>query len=188
MIRSLLVLTFAFAFHAQAQMSNVTDATKASATTMKTEDVTPELADLRNRTEVGYMVTSLNSGTNFANVGILRRISENFELGLRGLVPIDFDRQNQIYIGQAFVRYDMVNAENVFYLEGSLFQGMLTDYSTDLFAGFGGTYGYRRAFTEELSAGANIGVDYSSGRIVDDRLNYNWTLMSRLGIVGAYNF
>lgn len=185
MIRILSAVVFLFGIQAQAQMTEVS---KTSVTTMKTEQAEPEITDLRNRTEVGYMVSSLNSGSNFANISILREIADQMELGLRGLVPIDFDRETQVYMGQIFLRYNLVNAENVFYLEGSIFQGMLTDLNSSLFAGFGGTYGYRRSFTPELSAGVNIGVDYSSSRITDNRFESQWTLISRLGLVGAYNF
>ncbi len=147
-------------------------------------------ADYRARTEFGWTTSSINNGSQFALLGFSWNISTNWELGLRGLIPMDFERDVQIYSAQALARYNFVNDKNIMYMEGQAIQSMFAFLGDNrLFAGVGATYGYRRAITHELSAGVNVGVDYLSASIVRDYIaNTNWTFYNRVAVTGAYNF
>ncbi len=181
MIRFVLPLILILGFQVSAQETT-------NANIIKTETPAYSIAPKTMATEFGIMSSSINSGTRFANVGIMRQWQNGFELGVRGLMPVDFERETQTYMGQLFMRFDFVNAVNVMFLETSLFQGFFSDFGTTAFAGFGATYGYRRELMNDFTAGVNIGVDWSTSRISRDNISDVSALYSRLGVVGGYNF
>lgn len=191
MIRSWAVLTFILTFNAYAQETMSTDTqmlSTATSTTVAPEELT-ETQTYNNATEFGVMVSSINSGSQFTSLGLLHKFAGDWEIGVRGLLPMNLEREAQVYQGHAFLRYDFINQKNVLFLEGSIYQGLYSRLGNELFAGFGGTYGFRRNFTRELNAGINLGADYSSSRISRDTIASSvGAFYTRMTVSGGYNF
>lgn len=190
MIRSLILFVSLLTASAQAQ-ENVTyipaDTNSASTTSAPMEE---EFSELRNTTEFGLMVHSIGGGSQYANLALIRHVGENWELGVRGSLPMEFGEEASVYMAQLLARYAFINTDNVMFLEGQIVQGFYSvENSTSPFGGIGLSYGYRRNFTPEFNAGLNLGVDWATARItrVDYRSNTD-ALYNRVNFVGGYNF
>ncbi len=197
MLRSLilaftLLTTPAFAQQDVTYIPADTAATTASAagTSTATAPEKDEFGELRNTTEFGLMVSSIAGGTQYANLGLIRHVGENWELGIRGSLPMEFGEEASVYMGQLFGRYAFINSDNVMFLEAQAIQGFYSSKNTTTpFGGLGLTYGYRRNFTSEFNAGVNMGVDWATARITRNEYVSNTdALYNRVSFVGGYNF
>ena len=142
--------------------------------------------------EIGMTISSLNRGSVFTSLAVNREFGDWFTGGLRALVPTEFNRETQTYVFQAYGRFPILNNENVIYFEPQISQGYLSS-KTDAspFWLVGAAYGYNRRFTGNFTAGANVGVDFSTWRISESEEGTSSgqrTLYSRIGLTGGYYF
>lgn len=184
MVRLLVALAVVCSFQIQAEVVYEDPNTLSTSSPTVTES-----EQLKSATEVGLTVSSINSGATFANLNLLRYFGESWAVGLRGLLPLDFDRENQVYQGQIFFRFDLVKKDHVIFMEGNISQGIYTyQGSNELFASMGAIYGYRYNISKELIVGANLGVDYASSHISRDRFTSSNSLYSHMTVLGGFNF
>ncbi len=193
MIRSLILISTLITAPAFAQDTTYIPAADTTNTGTSTSMPAPdeeEFKELRNTTEFGLMVSSIAGGTQYANLGLIRHVGENWEIGIRGSLPMEFGEEASVYMGQIFGRYAFINSDNVMYLEAQAIQGFYSwEQSTTPFGGLGLTYGYRRNFTPEFNAGVNLGVDWATARISRNEYVSNTdALYNRVNFVGGYNF
>ncbi|MBX3020852.1 MAG: hypothetical protein KF799_04185 [Bdellovibrionales bacterium] len=144
-----------------------------------------------NFTEVGFSMSSINNGSRFTNMVIAHDFANGFTLGARGLIPIDYGRGSETYMGQVFGRFPILNAENIIYIEAAITQGFFnadTLNGTDPFAMLGATYGYARRFKNDFSAGLALGVDWSTSRISRDIIVSSSSLVNHVTLTGGYYF
>jgi hypothetical protein len=145
---------------------------------------------LNNITEAGFQISSINDGSVFASLAVTHEFENGFDLGVRGLLPMEYRKQAQAYMGEVFGRFMMVNDVNQMYIETNLTQGFFnTNYGTVAFGMVGASYGYTRHIGKQFALGALIGVDYSPSQLSHDGVfNHSSTLYNHIGVSGGYYF
>lgn len=142
-------------------------------------------------TDFSLMYSSLIKGTSYAGVGLMKEWDSGIGLGVRGYMPLTFDKDTQIYMGQVLMRVLFLNEANQMYLEPAYTQGFYNKASSSvrLFGMFGLTYGFNHQFTKNLMMGASLGVDYSTARATEQVLaTSSSTFYNKVSVVGSYYF
>jgi len=121
--------------------------------------------------EAGMMISSLNSGTAFAQVAFNHEFGDWFTGGVRGLLPLDVTRSTKTYAAQFYGRFPLINTEDVAFIEPTVSQGFFSGRdSSSPFWMLGASYGYFRRLGGDYTAGFNFGADYSPSRVAGDKL------------------
>lgn len=142
-------------------------------------------------TDLSLMYSSLVKGTSYAGVGLMKEWDSGIGLGVRGYMPLTFDKDTQIYMGQVLMRVLFLNETNQMYFEPTYTQGFYNRASSSvrLFGMFGLTYGFNHQFTKNLMMGASLGVDYSTARATEQTLaTSSSTFYNKVSVVGGYYF
>lgn len=148
-----------------------------------------------NTTEFGFQLSSINTGTRFANIAVTHDFQSGLTIGGRGLMPVDYASESQTYIGQVFTRFPLMNNENILYIETALSAGVFSNAETPeissdntTFMMLGASYGYTRRFGREFSAGIALGVDWTGSRMIHDQVVSRSTIVNHATINGGYYF
>lgn len=149
-----------------------------------------EFSPRNNVVEAGFQISSINSGSTFLTASVYREFAQWFSLGLRGMVPVEFDSEEQVYGVSLAPRFNILNNENIIYGEGQLTQGFFNDtFDTTPFVLMGVSAGYAHKFVNGLTIGVSYGIDYSQSRIRYGALYSNTdSLYNKLCMTGGYYF
>lgn len=137
--------------------------------------------------EVGIQISSINSGSALTNLAFNHEFGDWFTGGIRALLPLEFGRPTQTFMGQLYGRFPLINTEDVVFIEPAVTQGFFSGDNSSPFWMLGASYSYFHRFGGDFIAGANIGADFSPSRIAGDRFySSNGTVYSHLTITGGY--
>jgi hypothetical protein len=141
--------------------------------------------------EAGIVVSSMNSTYTFASMAMTHMFSKEFGLGLRAMMPLQFSKEEQLYLGQALIRFGLIEAgPSSMYFEGALTQAFYSaPGASDSFNMVGLSAGYLRRLKNGFSAGGLLGVDWSQARMKGDAITPNSSILyNKFAFVGTYNF
>lgn len=149
-----------------------------------------QIMEHNNVTEAGFQMSSINNGSAFASLSVAHEFDNGFDLGIRGLLPMEYSKQAQAYMGQIYGRFMLVNDINQMYIEINGTQGFFNaPEGTDAFNMIGAGYSYTRHLTAQFAASALIGVDYSGTRLSHDEvISSSPTFYNHIGVSGSYFF
>ncbi len=184
-------VAMALGFSGASAFANTESASAMASTSTSTSVLaTPVDFTKTMSSEIGMTVSSINRGSVFTSLAVNREFGDWFTGGLRALVPTEFSRETQTYVLQAYGRFPILNNENVIYFEPQISQGFLSgNTDTSPFWLVGAAYGYNRRFAGNFTAGASVGVDFSSWRISEEGTSAGQrSLYSRIGLTGGYFF
>lgn len=183
-------ILFAIALPASAQETGGSVSFRSASTSSTSILSTAPDYSKNDFTEAGFTTSSINGGSTFATVSLGHEFENGFTLGARGLMPMNFARESQIYLGQVFGRFPFLNAQNILYIEPRITQGFFSAEGggTNYFAMFGATYGYIRRFKGDFALGINIGADYAPSRPARNQFVSSSAILSQLGLTGGYYF
>ncbi len=140
-------------------------------------------------TEVGIALTSMNNGSEFIAIGLLKDMASWFTIGARGFLPMDYAQDSNVYSAQLLGRFNLINDENVIYLEPAIAQNFFnSDAGSEPFVTYGMGFGYVRRMTTSLTLGVSVAADYSEKRIRDNTIDDIATFYNRLGFSFGYYF
>jgi hypothetical protein len=143
-----------------------------------------------NSTEAGFQYSSINNGSAFAHIAIIHEFKNGFSIGARGLMPMNYTSDSQIYQGQAFGRFIILNEITQMHIEPSITQVIVSDDAgTHPIPMFGAAYGISRIIKNNLAVGGQIGVDFAGDRIAHNEIRSGTsTIYNRLSVNGTYAF
>jgi hypothetical protein len=167
----------------------MTDAVAETAKSILKTDTVNESDLPRTTFETGLHLHSINNGSQFLSLGLVRDVSSWATVGVRGVLPLEYSDENQVYFGQVLARINFLKTKSRMALEGTASQGFFAESrGTRFFALFGLSYLFTRDLTPEFTLGVNIGVDYGS-RVYNDLLDTNAnSIYNKIALVGGYNF
>lgn len=139
-------------------------------------------------TEFGFQYSSLNDGSPYATVGMIREWDNGFAFGARGMMPMTYSKQAQAYVGQVLARFILLNTVDQMYIEPTLAFAHFNGDDSANFLMYGASYGYLHKFTKTLAAGGSLGVDYANSRVTRDTVLSQGTLYNKFSVVGSYYF
>lgn len=171
-------------------ISGLAHATQEGQITMSAPAAQTSSGMKMNLTEVGLTYSSISNGMSFASVGVIHEYENGFSLGARGLMPLQFTDNSQIYMGQVVGRFMILNEANQIYVDTTLGLAYANQKDEGASFGVGGlAVGYLHQIQRDLKVGASLGADYSYRRIEDGTVvTTGGTLNNRLGINGTYAF
>jgi hypothetical protein len=168
-------------------------AAEVNTTSMSHPEVSIPADEKLNFTEVGAEVSAINNGTSFASLSLAREMGDWFTGGIRALLPINSARETQVFLGQVFGRFPMLNDVNQIYIEARLSLGVAdgavtaAGMSNSLYA-MGASYCYRHHFSSNLTAGADLGADMFGQTLSHNEIVSGAPLESHFSLVGGYYF
>ena len=178
----------------------------AADTTLSTESLTNDIQDdsvgttstqlgrvinttKYNTTEAGMTYSSMNNGTAFINIGVVHEFTNGFALGVRGGLPMQYSRDNQLYSGEILGRFMLLNETNRMYIEPTITQFLFNDNTgTNPFMAIGSNFAFVRQINKDMSVGGLLGANYASTRVVRGVWQDTEAINSQFGVTGSYAF
>jgi hypothetical protein len=164
----------------------------SATTTADMEDINDDdisLAGSGTTFEAGMHLHSINGGSSFMGLGITKETKPWLVFGAKALLPMNYSKEYQTYLGQVFARFNFLTGEDQMGIEADATQGFFNAASgTSIFAMFGLAYVYKHEWTDRYNLSLNVGVDYGN-RVQDDFLATQTSQMyNKIALVGGYNF
>lgn len=177
-------------FAALLSLSVIASATQEGQITMAAPAAVSSSDMKMSFSEVGFTYSSINNGMSFASVGMLRENLSGFAWGARGMMPLEFTENSQIYMGQLVGRFIILNEAQQIYIDTTGGLAYLNQPSGGIgFGVFGLAVGYLHQVQKDLRVGASLGADFSNQRIVGGvAFSTDGTLNNRIGINGTFSF
>ncbi len=144
----------------------------------------------QNLTDFSLAYSSILKGSSYAGVGLMKEWDNGYALGVRGFMPLTFDKDTNVYMGQIALRMMLLNESNQIYVEPEYTQGFYNHVgqNTGYFNMFGAVVGFNHPFNKNFTLGASLGVDYALQTVTEQRLTDTHTFYNKISVVGGYYF
>jgi hypothetical protein len=134
-------------------------------------------------------MSSINEGTKFIGVALLADVVSWFSIGLEGDLPLEFEKQDQIYNARILGRFHLLKTDqNNIFVQGAITQGFYNGNDVTEFATVGAAIGFMQNINENWDIGARLGAEYAQARFENGYKTDQDTFYNRLSVVGAYHF